>query len=389
MGQREYSGGSEYSTWNFPQQATDGQFSPSKYSFNPIDSPPGFMRFNNFKSCQTSIERKEKLMQDLHFLRPTLTKHIIQRLERGDSLNLYGKPGIGKTRLLEDIRKAKLPDTLVILVSFRGYQHSCAGFCRAIWAESELQGKPPASFNEMIEQIAEEGKQVFLLIDDFQYILKNPDIDADYNQDFVNALNAVRNMSGVSLLAVSNEPINNLILFINKEPRTSVLNLNPIKADDLLQADILTELNRRLNLSDEEKTLLASFLNDHEQNYDILKYIDTKIMTKADAALEFGKRLNRWHKSFKKERRPTRIKLALKLQRWIETWLPLMTAYNETAQNQQDFISLLEKHPDIIEALYKILNSTVNPSARDIQEVKSLLASLIENKKPETSQNLN
>jgi len=263
-------------------------------------------------------------MQDLHFLRPTLTKYIIQRLQRGDSLNLYGEPGIGKTRLLEDIRKASLSDTLVILVSFRGYQHSCAGFCRAIWAESELQGKPPASFNEMIEQIAEEGKQVFLLIDDFQYILKNPDIDADYNQDFVNALNAVRNMSGVSLLAVSNEPINNLILFINKEPRTSVLNLNPIKADDLLQADILTELNRRFKkgkLSDDDKNRLASFLNDHEQNYDHLNYIEAKIITKSDAALNFEKRLKRWHKEFKKERRPTALNKASKLRKWIEIWL--------------------------------------------------------------------
>ncbi|GEM_PF-3218994 len=35
-------------------------------------------------------------MQDTHFLRPALTKHIIQRLQRGESLNLFGKPGIGK-----------------------------------------------------------------------------------------------------------------------------------------------------------------------------------------------------------------------------------------------------------------------------------------------------
>ncbi len=31
-------------------------------------------------------------MQDAHFLRPALTKHIIQRLQRGESLNLFGKP---------------------------------------------------------------------------------------------------------------------------------------------------------------------------------------------------------------------------------------------------------------------------------------------------------
>lgn len=253
-------------------------------------------------------------MQDAHFLRPSLTKLIIQELQQGDSLNLYGESGIGKTRLLEDIRNAKIPDTTVISVSFRGFQNNCAGFCKAIWAESEIHGKPPKLFNETIKQIVEKGKYVFLLIDDFQAILKNPDIDPDYNQDFVNALNSVKNMSGISMLAVSNEIANTLILFINKEPQSSVLHLEPIKADELSQDEILRELNRRFKkakLSDEDKTTLASFLNNQEQNYELLKYIDTKIMTNADAALKFIKRLKHWHKEFSS----APIKWVLKLLR--------------------------------------------------------------------------
>ncbi len=73
-------------------------------------------------------------MQDAHFLRPALTKHIIQRLERGESLNLFGKPGIGKTRILDDIHDAAEPDkTFVIIVPFHGYANSYQGFCEAIW----------------------------------------------------------------------------------------------------------------------------------------------------------------------------------------------------------------------------------------------------------------
>ncbi|MDM8544207.1 hypothetical protein QUF90_24280 [Desulfococcaceae bacterium HSG9] len=78
-------------------------------------------------------------MQDSHFLRPAITALVIKRLQRGESINLYGEPGIGKTRLLEDIRQSGLADTHIISVSFRGYQYSYDGFCKAVWTEADLE----------------------------------------------------------------------------------------------------------------------------------------------------------------------------------------------------------------------------------------------------------
>ncbi len=61
-------------------------------------------------------------------LRPTLTELMVQRLGRGDSINLYGQGGSGKTRLLEDIGKLHLPDTQVVYLSLKGLQFNFAGF---------------------------------------------------------------------------------------------------------------------------------------------------------------------------------------------------------------------------------------------------------------------
>ncbi len=250
---------------------------------------------------------------DAHFLRPALTKLIIQRLQRGDSLNLFGEPGIGKTRLLEDIRNSGLKNTIITPVSFRGYQHSYEGFCRAICTEGRFQKISSTSLSEIIEEFQKiEDKQDFIMIDDFQYLPENPDIDPAYDQQFIDNLNSIKNASGVSLLVVTLKPVNNLIIFINKQPVTSVLNLDFMKVTPLQHEEIRKELDRRFEqdiLDEQDKMLLCSHLNEQAGNYELLKYYEVKILTNADKAMDFTRRLRKWNKEFKKGRRPTGIKL--------------------------------------------------------------------------------
>ncbi len=258
---------------------------------------------------------------DAHFLRPALTKLIIQRLQRGDSLNLFGEPGIGKTRLLEDIRNSGLKNTIITPVSFRGYQHSYEGFCRAICIEGRFQKISSTSLNEIIEEFQKiEDKQDFIMIDDFQYLPENPDIDPAYDQQFIDNLNSIKNASGVSLLVVTLKPVNNLIIFINKQPVTSVLNLDFIEVPPLQHEEIRKELDRRFGqdiLDEQEKILLCSHLNEQSGNYGLLKDYEVKILTKADAAMDFTRRLRKWNKEFKKGRQPSGMKLISRIREKI------------------------------------------------------------------------
>ena len=255
------------------------------------------------------------------FLRPALTNVLVQRLNRGDSLNIYGEPGIGKTRLLEDIRGEAPPRTLVVSVSIRGYQYSYGGFCRAIWAEARQEGEAPPTFDKVVDGLARKADRVFLFIDHFQAILSNPDIDPAYDQGFIDTLNAVKNKSNMSLLLVSSHPINTLILFVNKAPKTSVLHLDPIKVGSLSQEEIFAELDRKLPDFDvDHRYWLASFLSDHERHYDLLNHMITQIAMDEAAQKDFRKKLQAWHKDFQQAHNPAPMKRMVKFNTWVKAW---------------------------------------------------------------------
>jgi len=262
-------------------------------------------------------------MQDTHFLRPALTKHIIQRLQRGESLNLFGKPGIGKTRILDDIHDSAEPDkTFVIIVPFHGYQHSYQGFCEAIWKSVNQKTTAPTNLNEIIEALKQSKKQIFLFIDDFDYFFENPKLDPKYDLRFIDALNAIRNTSGVSLLAVTEVPVSNRIIIMNQESFTSTLNLTPVEISKIPFLEIQAELNRIFNgvLKDEQIVFLTSHLNEHENAYGILKYYEPKILGNEDIQLKFEDRLKKWLKMFEQGKHELLMKKAVKSLDKLEGW---------------------------------------------------------------------
>ncbi len=280
-------------------------------------------------------------MQDTNFLRPALTKHIIQRLQRGESLNLFGIPGIGKTRMIEDIRDAALDKTFVMIVPFHGYQHSYQGFCEAIWKSVNQKTTAPTNLNEIIEALKQSKKQIFLFIDDFDYFFENPKLDPKYDLRFIDALNAIRNTSGVSLLAVTQAPVSNRIIIMNQESFTSTLNLMPVEISKIPFLEIQAELNRIFNgvLNDEQIVFLTSHLNEHENAYGILKYYETKILGNEDIQCSFQDRLQRW----KTQRRINILKEMFKYLKKIETWALFLKEARKLIPFVESLLALLKK----------------------------------------------
>ena len=265
-----------------------------------------------------------------HFLRPTMTRYIIQRLERGDSINLYGPPGAGKTRLLEDIRDSGIEGICIAVVSFRGYCASYGGFCRAVAAAGGIIGKTPAGMSAVVQELTKTGKSVFLLIDDFQYLPENPDVDPRFDQLFIEALNCIKNMPGISL-----------ILFIKQKPVTSVLNLDPVEVAPLSNDEILTEIVRRFPpgvLEKGETAQLSSHLNGQERIYEVLEYYEPKILSKSSRGLD-DEMLQVWLQQFKKahKKSPTKrmSRLTNSLKRWNLVLNPIRPVFQQMKQTLQ------------------------------------------------------
>lgn len=257
-----------------------------------------------------------------HFLRPTMTRYIIQRLERGDSINLHGLPGVGKTRLLEDIRDSGIRGICIAVVSFRGYCASYDGFCRAVAAAGGIIEKTPVSMSAIVQELTKTGKPVFLLIDDFQYLPENPDVDPRFDQRFIEALNCIKNMSGISLLAVSLKPLHTLTLFIKQKPVTSVLNLDPVEVTPLSNDEIHNELVRRFPpavLKKGETAQLSSHLNGQERIYELLEYYEPKILSKRSRGLDY-KMLQVWLQQFKKAQKKSPTKRMTRLIKGLKLW---------------------------------------------------------------------
>ena len=198
---------------------------------------------------------------NLFYLRPSFTKYLIKRLKNGESINLFGDKGVGKSRLLLDIKKTKMQGIKTVLVSFVGYQYSYDGFCSALCHSAEIEGEPVKNFKCFLEKVQNIEGRVIILIDGFEKFPSNPNLDTSYNQEFIDNLNAIKDLPNISLMIVTESPLNTFVVFINKIAFTSTLNLTPIKITEIQIDELREEIERRLKdtiLSSLEKESLVS-----------------------------------------------------------------------------------------------------------------------------------
>jgi len=269
-------------------------------------------------------------MKQTHFLRPNFAKFVIQKLQNGESLNIYGNPGTGKTRLLEDIRNAGIKNAHVCVVSFQGYQHSCHGFCKAL--SLGIDDTDTASdLDAAIEKMKKIKRHIFLLIDDFKYFPDNSSLDKSYDQRFVDSLNSIKNRPGISLLVVTEKPLNQFTIFIKGKARTSILYFKKHETDALSHEEIENEIKKRFGknrLSGPHATLLATHLNEKKRNYALLEFYEKKIRENRDSELKFDLRLEKWNKEFKKSICDAPSKKAAKAITRIKGWAMVLNPLN-------------------------------------------------------------
>ena len=116
-----------------------------------------------------------------HCLRQDFTEWIVHLLQRGKSINLIGREGIGRQRLLEDIQKTNLANTKVIRLNVKSYQASYNGLLKDIYSQLGEKGTLPQNFSEVIERCENCKEQVLILFYNFDELSNNIEIDPKYD----------------------------------------------------------------------------------------------------------------------------------------------------------------------------------------------------------------
>jgi hypothetical protein len=260
-----------------------------------------------------------------HCLRPLFTARLSRDLDRGAAINLIAAAGQGGGRLLADLKRladegqARGPR---LLANLKRHRASLAGLTADLWQQAGLDGDTPAGFGDLCDRLARQAPGGALLLDHFDALLGNPDLDPGYDDRFLDALNALCNR-GLGLVCVSAARIDGRPLLMPGRVRTtSTLDLTRETLPALMHAEITTELARRdPALDDAERSQLALAVLADGQPAAFLELALKHIGDGRDADLPLSQRLKRWQRVLLAERMmPTPRGLLRLRDAAITTW---------------------------------------------------------------------
>lgn len=262
---------------------------------------------------------------DVHCLRPTFTRNLIHTLlERRRSVNLIGPPGCGKRRLLEDVRDCKLPDTLVLLLDLRAHKQSYAGFLDELWRQCpHANGEAvPPDLGDLLTKLENSGQWVLLLLDHFDALFSNLDIDPKFDVRFHDHLNSLKNHPRMALACVTVEPHDCSVIFVGGQPcGTSWLDLEKRVLPPLSGPEVRAEILRQQSKLDAE-TAAAIFetVYSHGRSYALLTEILNKWANRESADWPLRKRLEAWRRQFETATNGVCISALHRRRRTFRAW---------------------------------------------------------------------
>lgn len=235
--------------------------------------------------------------QTTHCLRPDFTQRLYERLLRGDSINLTGKPGSGCSRaLLDTVRMAREQGVMLLCLDMNAYKNSPRAFQQAVYEQmasvlptaAGLRPLPaddatPLYLTQVLALQPKPAGQAFILLDNFHRILDNP--QQRFPQRFFDDLNSLKNRPNISLCCVTEKPHLHYRIHTADErgqitATTSWLDLEVVKLPRLSRADIRAELERQMGTlpawkAENDRETIVDGLHGHEHPVSLLSLLKT------------------------------------------------------------------------------------------------------------------
>ncbi|MCP5107463.1 MAG: hypothetical protein GY950_29010, partial [bacterium] len=244
------------------------------------------------------------------------TQSILQSLIRDrQSINLTGEKGTGKARLLEDMQECSLGGVKIINADLKSYVKKYGGLLREIHRQLGLRGKVPDKLDRLFEGLEKQPVYYLVFLGNYDALLDNAEKDDNYDEDFIDDLNFIKNKDNVSLLCTTCKPHNTLLFFIKGETnRNSWLNLEFEHLPNLTMKQIRDDFERRVEdtpykqwvaENPREYNMLEGVIHDDELPYARLRFLTKRLMrqTPDEKRIDFEKRVEMWLEEFQKENR--------------------------------------------------------------------------------------
>lgn len=259
--------------------------------------------------------KKALLIQEMdfsHCLRTEFTAYLVKTLvSERKSVNVIGAKGTGKTRLLEDLEKCRLPDATIVRVDLKAYAANYPGLIREIHRQLALNGDVPQRLDRLFAGLETLPRVFLVCLDNYDALLDNTRNHEKYDKDFFDDLNFLKNKGNVTLLCTTEEPHNALPVFIGGESHgNSWLTMEKELMPELTRKQVLAEIEREadpfdwewIKVNHEEKELLLEAILGQPFPYPRLTFLVGKLCRQGeeDMALSFKKKLRLWLEEYAK-----------------------------------------------------------------------------------------
>ncbi|EIJ41041.1 hypothetical protein BegalDRAFT_0117 [Beggiatoa alba B18LD] len=206
-----------------------------------------------------------------------LTELMIKELNQHHAVNLCGFAEYGRERVLQDIKSYPPDNTLVLLVNMKTCRNRYVSFLQAMSAQAGSQNITAQSWGDIVNALEQQPKQVFLLLENFDALMDTVELDAAYQLDFLDNLNALKNRGRIQLVCATRERYNQSSFYLGQHAGPSNLDIPTrieIKKHHFGQKKILatlSEINQKL--SKKAQQVLCVYIEKHMYPYAFLVHI--------------------------------------------------------------------------------------------------------------------
>lgn len=140
-----------------------------------------------------------KVVNCEHCLHPTFIKFLIEKIKRGQPINVIGAHGVGRRRTLDDLQQCLTGHYLLLRIDCQRDVEGYASFIRVLARQLNMQAESGMGLNDCLAHMLASSQPILFILHNFDVLRGKPQFDAP----FFDQLNRIAYQAKVCLLCVT------------------------------------------------------------------------------------------------------------------------------------------------------------------------------------------